>query len=1088
MALDVGPEDTEVMGNLGGYDLLEEIGRGGMGAVWRARQPGLGRVVAVKILPGGEWAGAAAKVRFRREAEAAASLRHPHIVAVHDCGEHEGTLWYSMDLIEGETLDVRLRRDGRMDARAAAAMLEKAARAVHQAHVQGIWHRDLKPANILVDAAGEPHIADFGLARTEASTGLTISAHVAGSPHYMPPERISSAGGWQGAAVSGQDRKNGKDRSDGKNENCAGPDSQSSQSRAFSSPEASGDIYSLGATLYHMLTGGPPFRGADVAAVLAKVIAEAPARLSSLVADLPRDLENICLRCVEKSPASRYASAADLAEDLRRFLNGEPVRARPVSAAARLWRWAKRKPALAALSGALLLAAAALITVLAVSARRATTHAGELRAALISAKQAQGTAEAATLEARRDTLIAESARARKGWLFKSWGESMGLLAEALNLHRTSRSADPAAARRLRNEFAAALSMPKTDISEAAPTPGNVPHSNYYWADHERRWFMLGGQQSVPYRLMAADGSRFVNLPVRQTSFSTLSAPGGRYLQTQYWAPPAPDSDIWDLSGGTAVARTIKGNLVCWSRDGKNAVRWEGRHWSIYSMKDGTDRPGGEVDYIHAAAWRPDGRAIAMCRTVAGVMEIVLIETTALSILWQDKVLTPSVVLTWSDNGSQVASMDGGGRIHSRCADRGIPGRTMLEPGGPPWESPATGIQFAPGGLLVSHAKSGTCTLWDTASGTLLRSELMAISPAMSAGRRADGALGPLKGRNDTPRWLKVTNGIWRHAAVSSNPSAGPLHALHWSQDSQHLAACGAGVCLWNPASGALSGDIFYGALFGTGEIFLSTCAVPLENGGLLAEYENGLWRSNLLDTYGRTLGLCLRPHASASPGILTRAAQSGHIAAATQKSDRSLVEIFHPDTPADVRTVHLPGAATALALSPDGTLLAAAYAHAEHQFQIYHTADGSLRFTQHNMGIPPRALQFSGDGRQLAFNSCNAHILDTATHQTLGDFSTWSRVDSLAATPAVTMDQVGKWFAVTDPPRRIILYRPTPVSAENPAGWSQFITLESPSGMGLTRLSLSPDGNHLAAATTGPSFEMWDLAALERELRERDLW
>jgi serine/threonine protein kinase len=256
-----GPADAEppVRGDLGGYEMIEEAGRGGMGSVWKARQPGLGRLVAIKILPGGEWAGASVRLRFQREAEAAARLRHPHLVAVHDCGEHEGTLWYSMDFIEGESLAQRIARRP-LAPREAAVLMEKVTRAVAFAHSQGVWHRDLKPANILVDATGEPHVTDFGLAHTEASTGLTVSGHLAGSPHYLPPER----------AASGND---------------AAP--------------AAGDIYGLGATLYHALTGRPPFSGPNVSAILAKVIADPPARPSSLAAGIPRDLETICLKCLE---------------------------------------------------------------------------------------------------------------------------------------------------------------------------------------------------------------------------------------------------------------------------------------------------------------------------------------------------------------------------------------------------------------------------------------------------------------------------------------------------------------------------------------------------------------------------------------------------------------------------------------------------------------------------------------------------------------------------------------------------------------------------------------------------------------------
>jgi hypothetical protein len=349
--------------------------------------------------------------------------------------------------------------------------------------------------------------------------------------------------------------------------------------------------------------------------------------------------------------------------------------------------------------------------------------------------------------------------------------------------------------------------------------------------------------------------------------------------------------------------------------------------------------------------------------------------------------------------------------------------------------------------------------------------------------------GPIQGRNIPPTWFKVRNGIWRHIAISASDAAGPLHGLHWAPDSRHLAAGGeSGTCLWDAEKAALTGQNFVPGLLHGALAAWGSCTVPIGDGGLLACYESGLWRTTMPDTEGRTLGLCIRHANAAAPYHMARAAQSGHVAVAVKKDARSEVDFFHPNKLDTVRTITLPGPASALALSPDGTMLAAAYHFGEHQLRLYNTADGAVIFTQHNMGVSPNALQFSGDGRQLAFNSCNAHLLDTSTHATLGEFSTWSRLDTLAATPAVSLDQCGRWLAVTDPPRRIILHRRAPVGPATPGGWAPIITLESPSGMGLTRLSLSPDGKTLAATTTTASFELWDLARLEEELKTQGLW
>ncbi len=301
---------------IGDYELLDEVGRGGMGVVYRARQRSLGRIVAVKMVLSRFLTNAADISRFRREAEAAANLRHPRIVAVHEVGEHDGQPYFSMDYIEGHSL-AELARKSPLSARKAAEYVQKVAEAVEHAHQHGTLHRDLKPANILIDREGEPHVTDFGLAkRVEGESDLTIRGNWLGSPSYMPPEQASG------------------------NPSRIGPTS---------------DIYALGATLYDLLTGRPPFRGETVAMTLVQVQQSEPVAPRLLNANVPRDLEVICVKCLEKEPERRYPTAAALAADLNRYLKGEPIAARPIGRLQRLWRWSNRKPTVAALTAAVIL-------------------------------------------------------------------------------------------------------------------------------------------------------------------------------------------------------------------------------------------------------------------------------------------------------------------------------------------------------------------------------------------------------------------------------------------------------------------------------------------------------------------------------------------------------------------------------------------------------------------------------------------------------------------------------------------------------------------------------------------------------------
>ncbi len=288
-----------------GYEILGELGRGGMGVVYKARQVALNRVVALKMILGGAHAGSDELARFRIEAEAVAQLQHPNIVQVYDVGECEGKPFFSLEFVEGGSLDQKLNRKAQK-AKEAAGLLEVLARAMHSAHEKGIVHRDLKPANILLTSDGEPKITDFGLAKRLADdSSKTQSGSVMGTPSYMAPEQAAGRVEDMGPAT---------------------------------------DVYALGAILYDALTGRPPFKGATVADTLNQVRNDEPMPPSRLQPRVPRDLETICLKCLQKSPRKRYASAQALAEDLRRFLAGEPILARPMGRPERLWRWCRRNP------------------------------------------------------------------------------------------------------------------------------------------------------------------------------------------------------------------------------------------------------------------------------------------------------------------------------------------------------------------------------------------------------------------------------------------------------------------------------------------------------------------------------------------------------------------------------------------------------------------------------------------------------------------------------------------------------------------------------------------------------------------------
>jgi serine/threonine protein kinase len=312
------PTVARMLKGFGDYELLEEIGHGGQGVVYRARQKSLNRIVALKVIGLSHWATEAHVKRFRLEAEAAASLNHPSIVPIYEVGERDGACYFSMGLVEGGQLDAVAKREP-MPIRHAAELIAKLARTVSYAHEHGILHRDIKPGNILLDAEGEPHLTDFGLARlVETESTVTRTMEVLGTPSYMAPEQAVGNNACVASAT---------------------------------------DIYGLGAVLYQLLTGHPPFAGGTTFETVRLVLDTEPRQPRLLNPKVDRDLATICLKCLDKDPQRRYSSALALAEDLERWLKHEPIRARRTGLVPRGRKWVRRNPSIAVMAAMLLVLA-----------------------------------------------------------------------------------------------------------------------------------------------------------------------------------------------------------------------------------------------------------------------------------------------------------------------------------------------------------------------------------------------------------------------------------------------------------------------------------------------------------------------------------------------------------------------------------------------------------------------------------------------------------------------------------------------------------------------------------------------------------
>ncbi len=422
----------------GDYELLTEIARGGMGVVYKAHHVKLNRIVAVKMILAGNRAGRDDVERFYTEARAAATLDHAGIVPIYEVGENEGQPFYSMALVNGQSLADRVAK-GPLPFRESATLVKKIAEAVEYAHQHGVVHRDLKPANVLLTGGGEPRVTDFGLAkRVEATEELTVSGQILGTPSYLPPEQA------EGRLCD------------------VGPRS---------------DVYSLGAILYTLLTGRPPFQAATPVDTLRQVVDQQPVAPRALNSAIPRDLQTIALKCLEKDRGARYDSAAEVVEELERFLKGEPIHAHPIGPLQRSWRLVRRNRSVTAL-------AAAAVTLVLISlvqtqhVKKALTHLGRQKAvAELEAKRAYQQAQLAQ-SARSEGLRAERERRR----------AQEVTRQTLNALKLAESRGAAAEDRiaLAESRAERIStVAERTIAELAKAERRSARRAVRWADYER---------------------------------------------------------------------------------------------------------------------------------------------------------------------------------------------------------------------------------------------------------------------------------------------------------------------------------------------------------------------------------------------------------------------------------------------------------------------------------------------------------------------------------------------------------------------------------------------------------------------------
>jgi WD40 repeat protein len=699
-----------------GYELLGEAGRGGMGVVYKARDRRLNRTVALKLVPLGALTSPERVARFRQEAELAARVSHPNIVQVFEAGEAAGHAYLAMEFVDGPSLAQSVAGTPQPPDQS-AALVETLAAAAHAAHLRGIIHRDLKPANVLLQTAdlrlkiespeppaassqssithlqsSIPKIADFGLARAlDADSDLTATGAVVGTPCYMAPEQA-------------------------RGEQEVGP---------------AADVYALGAILYELLTGQPPFRAATRSATLAMVLADEPLPPRRLRPAVPRELETICLKCLRKEPGRRYATAADLADDLRRFRAGEPIRARPVGAVGRAWRWCRRNPGWATALGA----TAALLLVIAGGASVGVVR---LRAALTESEGHRARAEAARAEAdarRLEALLAqaESVRTsnRPGQRFRT----LRVLAEAAD-QAAQLGSPPETRHEIRNQAAAALALP--DLWVGRWWDGFPPGSARVDLDADfgtyARTDLRGG--CTVRRL--ADDAVVCDIPAppdplpRGPLYPALS-PDGRFLLT-FWIDAGRVTG-WDLAEGPRERFKADGVYrFDFAPDGRRvALNHHDGTLAVYEL------PAGRLLHRHPpaggpagpVAWHPRQPLVAVGSPSA--QTVVVRDAESGAVRAEAKFPGHCVDVAWLPDGRTLAVLDRRAVLHlCDAVDLKERRRVALGP-------TAAMVSFAPDGDLAAvNTTTAEMILLDVATGREVFRHPPAHTPVMRPRFSRDG--------------------------------------------------------------------------------------------------------------------------------------------------------------------------------------------------------------------------------------------------------------------------------------------------------------------------------------------------------------